>query len=166
MRALVGGMVVMLALSGPPALAQEVYSVEEKAVRACFDGADIPVNGVPGCVGDASAACQAEPGVGTTLGIIGCHAAETEVWDGLLNQTYRDVVAAFEAHDASAGTTPYSRVEALRAAQRAWIGFRDAECTMRYAQYQDGTIRGPVQAHCMMQMTAERTFELLALLSP
>jgi len=147
-------------------VAQDEFVVDAGLVRACFDGTPMPVNGVPPCVGDASAACQAQPGVGTTLGVIGCQAAETEVWDDLLNQTYRDVLAGFEAHDASAGTTPFSRVETLRAAQRAWIGFRDADCRMRYAQFQDGTIRGPVQARCLLRMTAGRTFELLDLLNP
>ena len=157
---------IILGLAPAIMRAETTYEVDAGIVRACFDATPVPVRGLPACVGEASARCQAEPGVGTTLGIIGCHVAETAVWDRLLNEAYSDVVAAFAAHDAAAGTTPFSRVESLRSAQRAWIAFRDAECTMRYAQYQDGTIRGPVQAHCMMRLTAARTFDLIALLHP
>lgn len=157
--------VMIVCLGAVPVLAQE-YEVDAGIVQACFNATDTPVNGLPACVGAASNACQAEPGVGTTLGIIGCHGAEAAVWDQLLNTAYGQAIAGLRAQDARQGTTPYSREDSLRAAQRAWITFRDAECTLRYAQYQDGTIRGPIQAHCVMRLTARRVFELVQLMEP
>jgi len=49
----------------------------------------------------------------------------------------------------------------LRAAQRAWIGFRDAECAFETWENEGGTLHPQVYAGCLKQMTEERTKELL-----
>lgn len=117
-----------------------------------------------GCIGDAANLCQ---GVqteafngGTTLGITACLAAETEAWDVILNRNYKVIMREMKAMDAASGGAGLSRAEALRAAQRAWIAFRDAECRRLFAEYQDGSIRSVVAAGCMLDLTAKRALEL------
>lgn len=45
----------------------------------------------------------------------------------------------------------------LRAAQRAWVTFRDAECEFQSMGWEGGSGRGAVQARCLERVTKERT---------
>ena len=49
---------------------------------------------------------------------------------------------------------------ALRAMQRAWIGFRDATCDYERSLWGGGTGGGPATAACLMRMTGEQTLYL------
>jgi len=69
--------------------------------------------------------------------------------DKLLNDTYKKVVAAQEGDTAK-----------LKAAQRAWIAFRDAECTFEVAENEGGTIYPMVYTMCLTKLTKTRTAEL------
>lgn len=113
------------------------------------------------CIGRTAEACMAREDDGdTTVGVVRCTAAETEVWDGQLNVEYkvtRDVYAAMDGEDDG------RRVDALLEAQRAWIAFRDAECAMEYASWGNGSIRSIAGADCLMSLTAERTVRLVEL---
>jgi len=51
----------------------------------------------------------------------------------------------------------------LRAAQRAWISFRDGECTYETADNEGGSIHPMVYAGCQARLTKERTKALNAL---
>lgn len=149
-----------LCLLAAPAAAQT--SVDAAAVKACFS------NGTgPGadCIGAASELCMERTEGGfSTLGMAECVAAETGVWDRLLNETYQILRADLDEADAQAGGRAgdqgVDRSDALRDAQRAWIAYRDAECLLRWAQFQDGTIRTTVAAACHLDFTARRAFEL------
>ena len=55
-----------------------------------------------------------------------------------------------------------NRADSLRAAQRAWIAFRDAECGLEYALWGSGSMRNIAGTDCLMHMAAERTIELRA----
>ncbi len=133
--------------------------VDAGVVRACL--ASVPAGEVAiGCLGHAADACRARPGGQTTPGIAGCIAAETAAWDDLLNEAYRATRDDLTAQDRADGAPAVPRAPALLAAQRAWLAFRDAECDLSYARWQDGTIRSIVGANCRMVMTAERTVAL------
>ena len=113
------------------------------------------------CIGRAAEACMAREVDGdTTVGVVRCTAAETEIWDEQLNGEYkitRGFYAAMDSEDDG------RRVDALLQAQRAWIAFRDAECAMEYASWGNGSIRSIAGAGCLMSLTAERTMRLVEL---
>ena len=116
------------------------------------------------CVGRMADACsEGEEGGHSTLGTALCINAETEIWDSLLIEEYRETQEWVRARDkAEAQTFPEfaKRVETLMDAQLAWIAFRDASCGFVYAEWGAGSMRSVVHADCMRQMTAERTIEL------
>lgn len=73
--------------------------------------------------------------------------------DKALNEAYRRLNAAV-------GNQPEER-DALRAAQRAWITFRDAECDLRAIDAGGAPQWVPVnRAQCVSALTAERTAQL------
>lgn len=144
--------IAVLTSAMPEIMRAQSLEVDTQTVRACFEGAQ-SATGSPLCLGDASNACQARPGGSTTIGIVACISSETTAWDGLLNAEYRATRARMR--DLGGG-----RAEALLDAQRAWIAFRDAECTLSYIRWQEGTIRSIVAANCQMVMTARRTIAL------
>lgn len=129
--------------------------IDPCAVEACFAGAAVGVTAPPR-LGDASNACQAEPGGGTTIGITECIQAETAAWDAVLNREYQ------ATRDALSGTgeAGIDAGQALLDAQRAWIAHRDAECALTYARWQGGTIRSVAAANCAMVFTAARALGL------
>ena len=51
----------------------------------------------------------------------------------------------------------------LKIAQRAWISFRDSECTYETADNEGGSIHPLVYAGCLTRLTKERTKALNAL---
>ena len=118
------------------------------------------------CIGHVSKACMAARADGeTTLGMVDCIGAETAAWDGLLNVVYRDRMAEAKAADASGDVLApdLTRSATLRAAQRAWIAFRDAECLMRRAQYGSGSLGQVAGANCLLDETAFRVLALRGL---
>lgn len=150
---------IVIALGfGHSATAQQLHS-DASIVRACF--ANTPVGAVfPTCLGEASGQCQEQPGGSTTVGMADCISSETAAWDAILNEEYKATQAALAEQDSAGGAHILDRTDALLAAQRAWIAFRDADCTARYAIWQDGTIRTIVGANCHLTMTASRAIEL------
>lgn len=132
----------------------------DDVVRTCFEGsASVKVR--PGCIGQASNICQStRPGGSTTRSIEGCLQEEVSVWDRLLNEAYQASRTALKAMDEGSQPGPFNRVEALRDAQRAWVAFRDAECNLVYALYQDGSIRSVLHSTCNLELTAKRALEL------
>jgi uncharacterized protein YecT (DUF1311 family) len=84
----------------------------------------------------------------STLAIVDCVAAKTASWDSRLNAAYRDLMTR---------AYPPQR-EPLRAAQRLWLEYRDANCGFYAAQ--EGTIRRVQAAECLRAMTQDRALEL------
>jgi uncharacterized protein YecT (DUF1311 family) len=89
---------------------------------------------------------------GSTYEMVQCLKAKTARWDKRLNAAYRktlkDAANAAQANE-------------LRAAQRAWIKYRDANC--RFYDAGDGTIARIEAGECMRSMTEARAKELEAL---
>ncbi len=72
--------------------------------------------------------------------------------DKLLNAAYAKAMAGLDAHNH----------DLLRAAQREWIKFRDAECTYESAQNEGGSIYPMVYSGCLTTLTGARTKQLKA----
>ncbi len=81
-----------------------------------------------------------------------CAAQAYQAADDELNAVYQTVVSRLEDNSAS--------LEKLRAAQRAWIGFRDAECAFESSAVEGGSAQPMVRNGCLETLTAERTEQL------
>ena len=89
--------------------------------------------------GDPDKGCD-----GSTYEIVDCLNAQTAQWDKRMNVAYQRALHAGE---------PKQR-EQLRAAQRLWIQYRDANCL--YYGLGDGTIARIEAGECMLTMTQAR----------
>lgn len=87
----------------------------------------------------------ADTSEGVTGTILDCIAREHARQDRRLNQAYRATLAAL----------PAARRRALTAAQRAWLGFRDAECAY-VGDPEGGQAADIARNECVLRMTAER----------
>ncbi len=150
--------ILLLPAFAAASFAQEEFGPEaERLTRACFNGS-LGTDTVRECIGTAALACQENTEAGySNLGMATCFRKEGEAWDKLLNEVYREVIAGAKVADARDGG---GREAAMRVAQRAWIGFRDAECAFTYALFGDGSMRIPLGAECVMRLTAERVLDL------
>ena len=90
----------------------------------------------------------------TQLAMNNCAAAELARADTLLNERYQQLLRTMEPE----------RVEALRAAQRAWIRFRDAECDFQASEVAGGSMERMVHALCLAHLTRKRADEFQVLL--
>ncbi|CAN7144070.1 lysozyme inhibitor LprI family protein [Phenylobacterium sp. LjRoot225] len=95
-------------------------------------------------------ACMDRAG-GVTVSMRECISAELHRRDAELNAAYRRLADVLATPD---------RKAALQAAQRAWIGFRDAECTADASGAVGGTIWPLIVETCHIDMTYERTLQL------
>ncbi len=90
-------------------------------------------------------------------------AADLRAADARLNTQYRATMALMKTHDASnapdAQTGP-SYQQALVTAQRAWIGFRDANCRAFGYEFRGGSAEGLAHRMCLIRMTQARMTEL------
>lgn len=84
----------------------------------------------------------------STAGIAACLAGQTKLWDARLNAAYAALQTRID---------PGQR-DPLRAAQRLWIQYRDANCGFYGAR--EGTIRQIEAAECLRAMTEARALEL------
>ena len=85
----------------------------------------------------------------STPGMIACTVQELAVQDKALNAAYAGVMTDLNARQKAK----------LRAAQKAWIAFRDADCVSR--QDEDwGTLSRITANVCLLRRTVERTIDL------
>lgn len=148
-------MIVLLMALLPGFASSQEASVDQALVRGCFEAVQA-AGDLPACVGEAARLCQARPGGDTTLGISECLMAETAVWADFMQEAYlrqRELL----------GQTNAALVAQLEAAQRAWVAYNEAECSLRYAIWIDGSIRVIVAGDCHLRKTAARARELAAL---
>ena len=101
---------------------------------------------------------------GTTAAMVACADAALRAADADLNATWKRVVERVRAIDGEAGDGG-DRVGTLRAAQRAWIAFRDAQCALEAAAWYGGTGAPLLQIGCLDRLTRARTGELDEVLS-
>ena len=163
---LLHGLAVALCLGTPAFATDHEVAVFGPALNGCLDAAT-DSEGLQTCVGTMATTCMdSQEGGHTTLGMTSCLNAEAKVWDQFLNIEYKATRAhakAMDADEAEYFPEFARRAEALLAAQRAWIAFRDAECDLAYAEWGSGSMRNIAWADCQMQMTAERAIDLRAM---
>lgn len=91
-----------------------------------------------------------------------CAGRAFEVADARLNAVYKNALAAIP--ELATGEKPFdarSWEAALRASQRAWIAFRDAECEEHVAMFWSGGSGATVDIiGCQTEKTEARTKEL------
>lgn len=103
---------------------------------------------------DVEEAC---PGARTQTELNYCAAQRYTRADSVLNHRYREVMRTLEAAP--------ERAEALRAAQRAWIRFRDAQCAFQASRYEGGSMQPMIRLLCLETVTRDRAEGLANLLA-
>lgn len=94
--------------------------------------------------------CNERP---TTYAIAECLDDRTKIWDRRLNQAYQALMAMLRQDGGG-----QRRTDALKAAERAWLQYRDAQCN--FYETADGTIRIIEVASCMRDLTQARAIGL------
>jgi uncharacterized protein YecT (DUF1311 family) len=84
----------------------------------------------------------------STLEVVQCVHAKTNIADQGLNAAYKALQARIEANQR----------QPLLAAQRLWVQYRDANCA--FYGTRDGSIRQVQGAECIRSMTEDRAREL------
>lgn len=84
----------------------------------------------------------------STLEVVQCVQAKTNIADQRLNAAYKTLQARIEANQR----------QPLLAAQRPWVQYRDANCA--FYGTRDGSIRQVQGAECIRSMTEDRAHEL------
>lgn len=93
-----------------------------------------------------------------------CAALDFEQADAELNRLWPSLIEDARAADREIDRR-YDQLpgyeEVLRDAQRAWIAFRDAQCTDEsYAEARGGSMAPMVYSNCLARMTRERIAQL------
>jgi len=148
----------MAGAAASPIAASEIVAYQ--AIRIClFEGEER-------CVGVHAYPCMRALEGQAAPGMKDCLDDERLAWDRLLNEDWAGHMAHARRLDATNGDlAPASVVETLRAAQRAWIAFRDADCAIFAAQRGIDAMRVVDEAACLLGLTAERVRELRSLMS-
>lgn len=97
----------------------------------------------------ASAACDSAD---TQTELNQCTAMSYQTADDELNEAYQALAGKLESNPGS--------LEKLRVAQRAWIGFRDAECAFESSAVEGGSAQPMVRNGCLAALTKARTERL------
>lgn len=144
-----------------PAVAALMHYMD--VTSACFDGAEESAEAAA-CVGQGATICMDTETDGyTTVGMMFCTLAEHEAWDVLLNRDFGDQLENARMMDVEMSENfpefAYG-ADSLLAAQRAWIPYRDAQCSLEYALWGAGSMRQTAGASCKLHMTADRVIYL------
>lgn len=83
-----------------------------------------------------------------TMATVDCLDVKTRSWHQRLNTAYKNLMQRIDA----------GQREPLKAAQRLWIQYRDANC--RFYGSQEGSIRQIQASECLRAMTQDRALEL------
>ena len=95
--------------------------------------------------GDPKTSCD-----GGTYQMVDCLGAQTAQWDKKMTAAYREQMKELELK--------LQQREQLRAAQRLWIRYRDANCL--YYRLGEGSLAIVDAGTCFLRMTKERALEL------
>jgi uncharacterized protein YecT (DUF1311 family) len=115
-------------------------------LKALVAAASICLVSAAACAGDQGDPAQSCDG--STQEMVECLKGKTAVWDTRMTMAYQKALK-----DAGA-----AQHEQLRAAQRLWIQYRDANCL--YYGMGEGTIARIEAGECMRSMTEARAREL------
>jgi uncharacterized protein YecT (DUF1311 family) len=99
----------------------------------------------------------------TQLAMNMCAELDFERADADLNRIYRQEVASAQQADREidAGDRRPTSLVVLRQAQRAWLTFRDSQCTYEgYGEARGGSMEPMVYSGCRARLTRERIVQL------
>lgn len=122
---------------------------ETKIIRDCFaqkGGTEKDAQ----CIGLVSARCTRKPENQAGLSRADCFRIEQDIWDVLLNETYKELQGNLDDDE---------QKTKLRDMQRAWIAARDATCEFYHVKIQ-GSMAVPMSANCFLGETARRALFL------
>lgn len=87
-----------------------------------------------------------------------CAALDFEKADKALNEAWPALKATAADYDKDTGKSEYS--DALLASQRAWLAFRDAECTWQAMEMHGGSGEPMLLYGCKARLTRDRITQL------
>lgn len=93
--------------------------------------------------------CMAPVGSAADRVMADCYQIEGAIWDALLNENYKGLLAALDDEQATKA----------RAMQHAWIAYRDTTCGFYYDKIH-GSMAGFMEAACVARETARRAMLL------
>ena len=99
----------------------------------------------------------------------GCAEAEFVRADAELNRAWRAALPVVREADHDAAFDHDGRPSGesqLLASERAWLAFRDAQCTLEGYDMRGGTAEAMVYSQCRARLTRERTVQLRRLAQP
>ena len=98
----------------------------------------------------------------TQMEINACAAGELDAADKALNEQWAETIAVMRRLDGDEPTADGQPgyVETMRAAQRAWLTFRDQHCLVESFIGRGGSIQVSLEHTCKAYLTQQRTFEL------
>ncbi|WP_411035686.1 lysozyme inhibitor LprI family protein [Shinella sp. BYT-45] len=94
-----------------------------------------------------------------------CAHREYEAADAELNTVYKKAMDAARAMDEELkdlGEHYVGAVDALKRAQRSWIGYRDGQCELAGFEARGGSMEPMLVSGCLADLTRKRTAELKA----
>jgi uncharacterized protein YecT (DUF1311 family) len=100
----------------------------------------------------------------TTVDLNACAEIELETADAALNAAYRQALAKIKKHDHEKPYDAKAYETAFRAAQRAWIAYRDADCkgVVPFIAGGGTATTGEILG-CLTDKTKARTAEIMTL---
>jgi uncharacterized protein YecT (DUF1311 family) len=114
----------------------------------------IGTSGIVGGLAAETTPTKADPcanaNLRTQLEINQCRAQEYQKADAKLNEAYKPLLAALDDE----------HQVLLKAAQRAWLAFRDAECQLQASQAMHGSLESFLQSTCLQALTEARIKDL------
>lgn len=144
----------VLALSGS-ALAQDKPNAKDAAaIQKCIKEKTGRNWAWENCIGIIAKLCAKNEEAMRSHEVIACDRREQAVWDNILNETYRSLLAKLTD----------TQQQKLREMQRAWIASRDRSCSFFY-DYFEGTMANPMIAACEARETGRRALFLLGFLN-
>lgn len=89
-----------------------------------------------------------------------CAGVDYEKADKELNAEYQKLRKVLAERDKNADEAGKGATEALVAAQRAWVAFRDVNCDFHGFQARGGTMEPMLVSACLADMSSKRAAEL------
>jgi len=99
----------------------------------------------------------------TQMEMTQCAGEDYDKADKDLNVEYQKLRKLLGERDKAADENGKGAVDALVAAQRAWVAYRDANCNLAGFQARGGSMEPQLVASCLAQMSRDRTQELKTL---
>ncbi|MBK8769733.1 MAG: DUF1311 domain-containing protein [Rhizobiales bacterium] len=89
-----------------------------------------------------------------------CAGMDYEKADAELNRIWPGIKAQAVESDTAEGNGKTDYLDALMTSQRAWIAYRDAECTRQGFEAHNGSMEPMLVNACLAEMTAKRIKDL------